>query len=180
MTQAHIRIDEGVKRGPRKSIPQRMGIHKRDPQTGQALQVMPAHITPQMVIARYLDDERTADIAQSYGIKRSRLNQWLLDNAIDSWKSAQIARAVTALEQAKDDLAAAAEPLALGRAREQLRSAQWELERLYARMFGQQSHVTIENVTDLGDKLRRSRERVIEHEPDAAPQLPPCSNTDLK
>lgn len=159
----HIRIDDGIKRGPRK-IPQRMGIKKRDPVNGQALAVMPADLKPATVIDRYLEDERTADIAESYGVKRSRLNQWLLTNCNDEWKAAQIARAVTAHEDAKDSLQAACDPLSLGRAREQLRAAQWELERLYARMFGQQSHVTIENVGDLGDKLRRARERSIDSE----------------
>ncbi len=168
----HTRIDEGVKRGPRK-IPQRMGIKKRDPVNGQALRVMPADLQPEQVIDRYLQDERTQDIARSYGVERSRLNQWLLKNASEQWRDAQIARAVTAHEQAKDELAAASDPLSLGRAREQLRAAQWELERLYARMFGQQTHVTMEITGDLGDRLRRSKERVIEHEPaNAVQQLP--------
>ena len=46
-------------------------------------------------------------------------------------------------------------------AREQLRSSQWELERLFADFYGQRTHVTVENIGDLGEKLRRSRERVV-------------------
>lgn len=161
----HIRIDEGVKRGPRKKpLNPAANIKLRDPKTGRALAVIPKDLKPEEVIDRYLADERTADIAASYGVARSRLNQWLLEHAEEPWKRAQIARAITLRDQAEDDVGCAADPLALGRAREMLKSAQWQLERLCARLFGQQTHVTIEHVGDLGERLRRAKERVIEGE----------------
>jgi hypothetical protein len=46
------------------------------------------------------------------------------------------------MEQAKEDLQTAADPLSLARAREALRSAQWELERLFSRLYGQKQEVT--------------------------------------
>jgi hypothetical protein len=140
---AHVRIDEGVKRGPRKlGRGYRGSIKKRDPETGQVMRVMPTDLVPATVIERYLSDERTADIAASYGVARSRLNQWLIENAEDVWRKAQVARAVTSLETAKDQLGAAEDPLTLARAREQLRGAQWELERLYSRLFGVKQEIT--------------------------------------
>jgi hypothetical protein len=36
----------------------------------------------------------------------------------------------------------ASDPLSLARARESLRSAQWELERLFSRLYGQKQEVT--------------------------------------
>ena len=157
----HIRIDEGVKRGPRKP---RNSILRRDPVNGQAMAVIPHDLLPATVLDRYLSDERTADIAASYGVKRSRLNQWLLEHAEEHWRKAQVARAVTAMENAKDTLEVAGDPLTLARARELLRAAQWELERLFSRLYGQKQEVTVINA-DLGDRLRRARERTIEHEP---------------
>jgi hypothetical protein len=143
----HVRIDEGVKRGPRK-LPQRNGIKRRDAKTGQALKVMPADLLPAEVIDRYLGDERTADIAASYGVARSRLNQWLLENAEEVWRKAQVARAITSLERSKDELETAQDPLTLARARETLRGAQWELERLFSRIYGPKQEVTVNhNVT---------------------------------
>lgn len=155
----NVRIDKGVKRGPRKTT---NSIKARDPETGRCLQIIPKDLLPSTVIDRYLADERTADIAASYGIKRSRLNQWLLEHAEEDWRKAQVSRAVTAMENAKDALEVASDPLMLARAREQLRAAQWELERLFNRLFGQKQEVTINDNTDLGERLRRARERLIE------------------
>lgn len=165
----HVRIDEGVKRGPRKKVPT---VHKRDPETGRALAVLPEDLLPAEVIDRYLSDERTADIAAAYGVKRSRLNQWLLEHAEEPWRKAQVARAVTAMEQAKDDLGTADDPLTLARAREQLRSAQWELERLFSRLYGQKQEITHNVADDLADRLMRARDRL--NQPNAA-VLPPVS-----
>jgi hypothetical protein len=97
---------------------------------------------PQEVIARYFRDETTADIAVSLGVHRSALHQWLIRNCEQDWRDAQVARAITAMEQAKEDLQTAADPLSLARAREALRSAQWELERLFSRLYGQKQEVT--------------------------------------
>ena len=141
MAESHIRIDEGIKRGPRKS---RNGIRRRDPKTGQSAAVIPTNLLPATVLERYLSDEKTSEIALSYGISRSRLHQWLLEHAEEHWRKAQVARAVTALEQSKDDLASAQDPLTLARAREQMRGAQWELERLFSRLYGQKQEVTVD------------------------------------
>lgn len=157
---AHVRIDEGVKRGPRK-MPQRMGIKRRDA-AGRAVAVIPADLLPATVIDRYLADERTADIAASYGIARSRLNQWLLEHAEEHWRKAQVSRAVTALDQAKDDLEGAQDPLSLARAREQLRGAQWELERLYSRLFGVKQEVTHNVAVSVEHRLESSASQLLE------------------
>ena len=162
--EAHVRIDEGIKRGPRR--PQK---RRRDPDRPQ--------LTPQPILGgklatadlnaileRYLADESTAAIAASLNVHRSALHQWLLRNAEEPWKQAQIARAITEWEEAKDQLQAADDALSLARARERLRSAQWSLERLFSRLFGPKQELTITDKTDLGERLRRARERVIEGE----------------
>lgn len=125
-------------------------------------------VDPEQILTRYLGDERTADIAASLGVTRSGLNYWLLRHCADDWRDAQAARAITAMEQAKDAVDLAADALTLARAREQLRAAQWELERLLSRLYGQKQELTV-HVGDWGDKLRKAKERVIEHTSDTAP-----------
>ena len=158
MSEAHVRIDEGMKRGPRK-LPNRNGVRRRDPKTGQSIAVIPKDLLPGTVLERYLSDEKTSTIAQSYGISRSRLHQWLLEHAEDHWRKAQVARAVTALEQSKDELDSAADPLELARAREKLRGAQWELERLYSRLFGQKQEVVHSGTVTVSNALQAISER---------------------
>lgn len=141
---------------------------------------MPADLNPNEVIQRYLQDERTSDIAASYGVKRSRLNQWLLEHAEEPWRKAQVARAITYWEQAKDDLEGAEDPLTLARAREQLRSAQWDLERLFSRLFGQKQEVSVTHTLVVEERLQSDlaklldvvrgqhvTQRVIEHNADS-------------
>lgn len=161
--ESHVRIDEGVKRGPR--IPPSLPPALQAPRNPSGVSNrLPEGFDFTTVIDRYLDGERTADIAQSLGVHRTALNYHLLRNLEDDWKHAQVAIGLTDLQQAENDLEVAPDALALARAREQLRGAQWRLERLCARIFGQQSHITVELTGDLGDRLRRSRERIIEGE----------------
>lgn len=66
----------------------------------------------------------------------------------------------------------------LARAREAaFRAAAWFAEREFPHRWAPRSHVTVEHTGDLGDRLRRSKERVIEGKcervaPDAVQQLP--------
>lgn len=53
------------------------------------------------------------------------------------WKEAQKARAMARLERAQHELKTAPDALSLARAREEVRAAQWELERLLRRLYGQ-------------------------------------------
>lgn len=93
-------------------------------------------LTPDQVIPRYLADELTSSIAASLGVHRSALNQWLIHNHEQTWQDAQVARAVTALEGATEKLESAQNALSLARAREQVKAAQWVLERTYRRIYG--------------------------------------------
>jgi hypothetical protein len=129
---------------------------------------IPADQDPAVILSQYLSDARTSDIAASYGVTRPALNMWLLDRAEEGWRKAQVARAVSRKESAEDEIDTAQDPLTLARAREKLRGAQWELERLYSRLFGQKQEVRLEVNVNLADRLVKARERVIE--PDAIKQ----------
>ena len=156
----HVRIDEGVKRGPRVRPLPKPRRESLIPACNSKL----ADLNVTDVIRRYLEDQTTAKIAQELGVHRSGLHQWLLRNCEEQWREAQIARALSQYEQAKDDMAAASDTLSLGRAREMVRSAQWELERLFSRLYGAKQEVILTDNSDLGERLRRARERTIDAE----------------
>jgi len=88
-------------------------------------------------IIRVVDGEKTEDIAKEHGVTRQRLNQILLEHAQEEWKAAQVTRALTKKETAEEALEMAADGLSLARAREQLKSAQWDLERVFRRVYGE-------------------------------------------
>lgn len=119
---------------------------------------------PRQILTRYLSDETTESIARDYGVTRQALGQYLLRHAEEDWKEAQVARAIARKEKAEDDIEAAQDPLNLAKARELLKAAQWDLERVCRRIYGQEVQHTIA-VIDLGDRLRRARERVIDADP---------------
>lgn len=144
---------------------------KMKPQTElTALAKMPAKyaqhklagVDPQKILARYLSTETTVQIAADYGATREALVQYLLKHAEDDWKEAQVVRAIGRKEAAEDALAIADDPMKLARARELLKSAQWDLERVCRRIYGQDHNFNLNvNITDLGDRLRRARERIV-------------------
>jgi F0F1-type ATP synthase epsilon subunit len=111
---------------------------------------------PKDVLLRVLNEESTKDIALSFGVTRSALNQWLLDTAETEWKAAQVARAYRRKEEAEDELDTAADSLSLARAREKLRAAQWDLERVCRRIYGQDAPPQGVNAVQININLRRS------------------------
>ena len=118
---------------------------------------------PKSILLRYLSDESTEVIAKDYGVTRQALGQFLLRHAEEDWKEAQVARAIARKEKAEDDIENAKDPLELAKARELLKAAQWDLERVCRRIYGQDHNFNLTlNIGDLGDRLRRARERVID------------------
>lgn len=161
----HVRIDEGVKRGPKsKFIKPRLAA--------KALTVAKSPLkdmTPERrleiansVLERYMHGAQIAEIAKEYQTSDVTIYALLLREHEQDWADVQRARALARLESGMKSLEDAPDALSLGRARELVKSAQWELERLLDRLYGQKSHVTIESVGDLGDRLRRARERTID------------------
>lgn len=95
------------------------------------------HVDPKEVLERYLREESTIDIAKSLNVTRSGLNYWLLRVAETEWKDAQVLKALKRKEEAEDELDTATDTLTLARARERLKAAQWDLERVCKRIYGQ-------------------------------------------
>lgn len=90
------------------------------------------------VLARYMKGEQVANMAAEYDTSDVTIYALILRERQDEWRDIQTARALARLERAQDDLEHAADALSLARARERVRAAQWELERLLRRLYGQE------------------------------------------
>jgi hypothetical protein len=95
------------------------------------------NVDPKEILQRYLAEETGAQIAETYGVTRAALSYFMLKHAENEWKDAQVTKALQRKERAEDLLETADNALDLTRAREQLRSAQWDLERVCRRIYGQ-------------------------------------------
>jgi hypothetical protein len=122
-------------------------------------------VKPNDVLERYLAGETGPQIAQSLGVTKQALSHWLITNAEDEWKSAQLVKALTRKDEAEELMDKAANPLDLARAREQLRGAQWDLERVCRRIYGQDV-AQVAQAVQININLRReSATDAVQHEP---------------
>jgi len=99
-----------------------------------------ANADPKAVLQRYLDGENSVQIAESLGITKQRLSFWLIKHSEQEWKDVQVTKAVELYEQALEELNVAKDrrdAVDLAYVREKLRSAQWQLERVCRRIYGQ-------------------------------------------
>ena len=170
----HVRIDEGVKRGPRKKPgPKPSSPRRANGQIAEILSNDPADI--QAALQDYINGATLKEIGQRHGVTRQAVYGWLLGELGGEQHSALVTRALTArIAKGDETLDSADNPLDLQRGREQARNARLDLERRRSSLYGQKQELTITDKTDLGDRLRRSRERVIEGESTviAAPAQP--------
>jgi AcrR family transcriptional regulator len=103
------------------------------------------------------------EIAQKHGLSPRTLQYWLsslgeeYEEIRRAWLDGMLIEAGELLEGADD-------PLRLARARELWKRATWYAERRDRQRYGQDQTITV-NIVDLGDRLRRARERVIEQSP---------------
>ena len=157
------RIDKGTKRDYR-------ALARRQPRTNKGTFGL-IH-DPEKRRAAILDaldslpaGEPTDQIAARHSIPGPTLRAWLIsDDTIN--QGANAARKVFLsheLSLRANQIDEATDPLSLARAREAFRAWSWIAERRESQMFGQKQEHTL-TVIDLGDRLRRARERVIEGE----------------
>jgi len=124
-----------------------------------------SEVNPQAVVQRYIGGEKISEMAKQYGVSRIAMYHFLLRLVPDEWMAAQKAKAFAMKEEGEDLIVDAQDPLELGKGREQLRAGQWDLERVDRKNYGRDDpNVTINVIGDLGERLRRSRERVLNGE----------------
>jgi hypothetical protein len=103
-------------------------------------------LDPIAVLERYMAGENSTEIAESLGVTKGALSLFMLKNAEDVWKDAQIAKALIRKESAEYKLETADNPLDLARAREMLKAAQWDLERVARRIYGQDAPAQLASI----------------------------------
>ena len=97
---------------------------------------LPAWFDAKAILVRYLEGQRTEDIASTLGTNREKLVYWLVKHAEEDWRGAQFLRAIRRKEEAEDAIDAAKDMLELNKADRKLKSAQWDLERVCRRIYG--------------------------------------------
>lgn len=132
----HVRIDEGIKRRQRKSTPIR-----RSAETGM-LEAIPADLDVHAVLQRYLNAPTASMVARELGVRRSSLTHWLRKTVPAEWRAVQLVRAEMRKEDGDDGIYGSRTAFELARARELLRSGQFDLERLDPANWGQKQEIT--------------------------------------
>jgi transposase-like protein len=118
-----------------------------------------------LAINEYCQGVSVQDIAKKHSVDRGTIYDWMLGGLGGDGYEDLVTRVLVArVRMADQELEEAREPHHIARARERARFARMDLERRRPNLYGQKTHVTVENVGDLADKLRRARERVIEGE----------------
>jgi len=115
------------------------------------------------IIQRMSKGEAITNIARSLGYASHTgiINRLSED---PEYQAALKAGIIAKLEQREKDLESASENVTVTRADRLLGHTRWWAERINPAQFGQRSHVTVEHVGDLGERLRKARERIIEGE----------------
>ena len=134
----HQRIDKGIERS-KYQVPKLAESIKRP------LKSLPAERRAEIaqeVLSRYIQGEQIAEMAPEYETSDVTIYALLLKDHQSEWVDIQTARALARYERHQQELVTAPDPLSLARARELVRSAQWELERLLNRLYGAKQEVT--------------------------------------
>lgn len=89
------------------------------------------------VLARYEAGEQIKAFAHEYNTSNVTLYKYINLEAQEEWRELQVGRALARKEDAERALEEASDALSLARARELLKAAQWDLERVCRRIYGQ-------------------------------------------
>ena len=110
------------------------------------------------VIERVAKGDRLIDIAKSYGLTTHAAISKQLASDPD-YQAARLTGLEARMETREEELEGAGDKVTVARARELLSHARWRAEREAPAIWGQRSHVTVETVGDLGERLRRADDR---------------------
>lgn len=116
----------------------------------------------EQIIARISAGKSLQAIADEYGVSAVAILKRA--EAHPEYRPALRTSLRLLLQRRERDLECAPDNVSVTRADRLLGHARWLAERCDPESFGQRTHVTVENVGDLGERLRRARERTIEGE----------------
>jgi len=98
-----------------------------------------ANASAKDMISQWMADDaiRLKDIAAQYSVSKQAICKFLMKHAENDWKDAQVAKALVRKEDAEEELDRATNMVDIARGRERLKAAQWDLERVCRRIYGQ-------------------------------------------
>lgn len=122
------------------------------------------NITPAYVLDRYEQGLTMAQVAEEIGLSGSeQLYRLLIAEAPEQWKEYQSARALRRLEEATVGLETGSDGLSVARNRERIKSAQWELEKLMRRIYGQDMQQNVSSNIQINIGIAKEHVIDIQH-----------------
>jgi hypothetical protein len=116
-----------------------------------------------VVLERVQAGEKLTDIAQSLGLKtHAAIARAFRDDP--EYQEARLVGVEARMEMRERELEVADESVTVARARDLLSHARWRAEREFPERWGQHNQVTVNKGIDLGERLRRAKERTIDGE----------------
>lgn len=143
MTEAHVRIDEGVKRGKRKMRQEA----RQAPRTAEGTfsPIYSPAKRSEVILSvpeAIRNGKTTRQIAEQHQIPLSTLQAWIVGNPeVEEARGAMIASELCIRMGEIDD---AQDPLGLARAREGFKAWSWIAERRESRLYGQKQEVKVD------------------------------------
>jgi hypothetical protein len=126
---------------------------------------VPKWFDARKILELVVEGKRTEDIAAQLGTSKERLSFYLRKHSPEDWKEAQIIRELRRKDEAEDDIDNANDAIQLNKAIAKLKSAQWSLERVYRRVYGDVKEPEDRRPVFINIDIRRpATERVIEQE----------------
>jgi transposase-like protein len=103
---------------------------------------------PERILAQLRGGKSVKTLASEFGISATAFYAWLVRNCPDEFLAISAGRSLSRIEQAEEDLDTAEDQLAVSKARESARLAQWNLERASKKLYGdskqEQSGITVQ------------------------------------
>lgn len=97
---------------------------------------VPAWFDAQKILYELVNGTKTEDVAATRGVTKEVLSYHLRKHATEDWKEAQVIRELRRKEEAEVEIDSAEDMLQLKKAEVKLKSAQWSLERVCRRIYG--------------------------------------------
>jgi sarcosine oxidase delta subunit len=131
----------------------------------------PAWFDPAKILEQIIAGKRTEDVAKALNVTKDQLVYRLVKNAPEEWQGAQLIRDLRRKEEAEDSIDSADDMLKLRKAEAKLKSAQWSLERVCRRIYGDvkedQSTDKVSITLNIGIRRPGDDAKVIDQTPPA-------------
>lgn len=116
----------------------------------------------QTILDQIAGGEFMADVAQTIGVPTQTVSWRLRKIAPEKYREAREIGCELRLEKSRQSLEVAGDALDLARARESFRADAWFAEREFPARWGAKQQIDMRvTTTDLGDRLRAAKERVV-------------------